>query len=287
LISALERSVRTKGDIAFILSLLNDSRIEKGEVQIKLLDAQGKVLSTQKKAAGGTTSIINLGEFTVQAPSKAGPHSLQVDLLSAGKVIHSLTEPLLVLDAAADAMSAVCFLDEAESSSDAIKHISGKEKVIFTSSISSWNEGILDRLAAAIREGKTLFISDMNNDDIEAFNSCTAFGFQVEGHFTTGANGGSFHYLTDQNLVPHFGKEHILGCTASAIMPAMSLNELPKATVLARAVTIEDGELRHGVDVQVIPFGKGKIVFCQYSLLDNLESNPLADHVFTHLVKKV
>lgn len=288
LISALERSVKTKGEIGFILSMLNDARIEKGEVQIKLLDAQGKALSTQKKAVGGTTSITNLGDFAVQAPAKSGLYGLQIELYSAGKVISEVNEQVLVLDPPSfkDAMKLVCFLDEAESSSDAIKHISGKEKVIFTSSISSWNEGILDRLAASIRDGKTLFVSDMNNDDIEAFNSCSSFGFQVEGHFTTGANGASFHYLADQELVPHPGKDHMLNCTASAILPAMSLNELPNSTILARSVSIEEGELRHGVDVQIIPFGKGKIIFCQYALLDNLESNPLADQVFANLVQK-
>lgn len=289
LVSGLERAVRVKGEVVFHLCLLNDARLEKAEVQIKVLDAAGKVLLTQKKLIQGSTSMTQLGEFKVSAPSKLGHYTLQIDLFSSNNLIHSAKEPLLILEDHdfKDAMKSVCFLDEAESTSDAIRHIGGKERVIFTSSISSWNEGILERLAAAIKDGKTLFISDMNSDDIDTFNSCTAFGFPVEGHFTTGANGSSFHYITDRSFFPHASKSSILDCTASTILPSMSLNELPKAKIMARCVSIEDGDLKHGVDLQILPFGKGNLIFCQYPLLDNLENNPLADNFFAGLVKSV
>ena len=289
LISGLERACKTKSEICFNLALLNDARLEKAEVQIRLLDSAEKVIATQKKAVHATTSMTQLGEFKVTAPSKSGTCQLQVDLVSGGQSLYSCKEPLLILDAPdfKDAMKAVCFLDEAESSSDAMRHIGGKEKVIFTSSISSWSESILERLASAIKEGKTLFISDMNTDDIDTFNSCSAFGMAIEGHFTTGANGASFHYITDRTLFSAFPKSNMLDGIAAAIIPSMSLNELPKAKISARSISIEDGELKHGVDLQVIPFGKGKMVFCQYNLLDNLENNALADQFFSTLVKSV
>jgi len=290
LISGLERSVVTKGEIILNLALLNDARLDKAEVQIKVIDAQGKVLSTQKKVIQGTTSMTLLGEFKAGAPAKSGIYSLQVELLSGANTLYTAKEPLLILDEPdfKEAMGSVCFLDEAESTADAIRHISGKEKVIFTSSLSSWNEGILERLAATIKEGKVLFVTDMNTDDIDTFNSCGAFGMTIEGHFTTGANGASFHFLSERGLFSAIPKaSNILNCTASAILPAMSLNELPKAKILARSISIEDGELKHGVDLQILPFGKGKMVFCQFALLDNLENNPLADHFFAGLVKSV
>lgn len=289
LVSGIERSIRVKDDFAFQLALLNDARLDKAEVQIKIIDSANKVLSTQKKQIQGSTSMTQLGEFKVSAPAKPGNYTLQVDLLNGSTLVHSAKEPLLILEDHdfKDAMKSVCFLDESESTSDAIRHIAGKEKIIFTSSISSWNEGILERLVASIKEGKTLFISDMNSDDIDTFNSCASFGFQVEGHFTTGANGASFHYITDRSLFPVAPKSAILDCTASAIMPSMSLNELPKAKIMGRSVTIEEGDLKHGVDLQIMSFGKGHLIFCQYPLLDNLENNPLADNFFAGLVKSV
>jgi hypothetical protein len=289
LISGLERAVKVKSEISFNLALLNDARVDKGELQISILDAQGKSIATQKKSVSGTTSLTSLGEFKLNAPNKSGSYTLQIDLVNAGKNIYSTQEPLLILDGPEfkDAMKSVCFLDEAESTSDAMRHISGKEKVIFTSSIASWNEGILERLAAAIKDGKTLFISDMNSEDIDTFNACSAFGITLEGHFTTGANGASFHYLSDRTLFSALPKLSIMDCTCSAILPSMSLAEIPDSKIMTRSISLENGEIRHGIDLQIIPFGKGKIVFCQYALLDNLENNPLADIVFANIVKHI
>ncbi|HSQ42153.1 MAG TPA: glycoside hydrolase family 2 TIM barrel-domain containing protein [Fibrobacteraceae bacterium] len=288
LVAALERAVKAKTEVVFQLAVISNDRPEKAEVVIRMLDAQGKVLSTQKRTVNASTTITQLGECKISAPSKIGPATLQVDLIASGEILHSAKEPLLVLEAPVykDAMKSVCFLDESESSSDAMKHISGKEKVIFTSSLSSWNESILDRLASVVKEGKSLIISEMNQDDIDAFNSCSAFNQTLEGHFTTGANGASFHYLNENGLFPAT-KGSILDCTASAILPSMSLNEIPKAKIMARSISIEEGELRHGVDLQMISFGKGKILLCQFALLDNLENNPLADYVFSGVVKGV
>jgi len=289
LISGLERAVSQKAEISFNLALLNDARIDKGEVQIKLLDAQGKAISTQKKQVTGTTSMTALGEFKLTAPNKSGAYALAVELYNGSALLYTAKEPLLVLPDPdfKDAMKSVCFLDESESTSDAMRHISGKEKVIFTSSISSWNEGILERLAASIKEGKTLFISDMNTDDIDTFNSCAAFGIPLEGHFTTGANGASFHYISEKSHFSYLPKANILDSVSSAILPSMSLSEVPKAKIFARSVSIDEGELKHGIDLQVVSFGKGKLVFCQYPLLDYLDNNPLADNIFASIVKSV
>ena len=68
-------------------------------------------------------------------------------------------------------------------------------------------------------------------------------------------------------------------------MPGLSLNELPDATVYARSVSLKDGEVKTGVDLQMIPFGAGKIVFNQFSVFEGLETNALADALFTAIVK--
>jgi len=183
-------------------------------------------------------------------------------------------------------MKQVFFLDNVESSSDALAALAGKERIIFTSSISSWNESILTKMAEETRNGKTLFISDMNNEDIEAFNTCKQFDYKLEAHYTTGANELSVHYIPPKSpLVDVFGGRPVLDSVCSAVMPSMSLSPLPNAEVYAKAVSVIDGEVKTGVDLQVIPFGKGKLVFNQFSLIEGLESNALANHVFTRLVK--
>lgn len=287
LISTLERCVAVKGSVEFKLTLLNEARLGKAEVLIRILDSKNKEVTLQKKAIQGETSLTSLGDFSIAAPSKEGDYSLEISLIHGGKTLSTLREPLRVMGPPdyKKAMESVCFLDEAESSSEAMQHINRKEKIIFTSSISSWNDSILNRLAEAIKSGKTLFISDMNQDDVDTFNACTAFEISLECQFATGSNGASYHYTCDKFLAPAFSSPQLLDCTAAVMMPSMSLGEIEGAKVHARSLSIEEGELLHGVDLQLLPLGKGQIVFCQYNLLDNLESNPLADQVFATLVK--
>jgi hypothetical protein len=207
-------------------------------------------------------------------------------------MIYASSEDLVIIEPAEvkKAMKQVCFLDNsAETTSDAFAALNGPEKIIFTASLSSWNDEILNRIVEVTRdEGKTLLLSDMTREDIEVFNASHHFAETIESHFTTGANGLSLHYLVDKSpLLPEFNQKQVLNHLASAVMPSVSLNELPGATVFARSVTLIKGEVKTGVDLQMLPFGKGKLVFNQFSIFEGLETNALADSVFAKLVKMV
>lgn len=288
LVCGLERTAVPKEEVVFQISLLNEARLDDVEVQIRVLDLDGKQISVQKKAAKGQTSLTPLGDFSFLAPKQPGLYRVCADLIVDGKERYTSTDSLAVLDESdiKAAMKQVCFLDNAESSSGALASLSGKERIIFTSSISSWNAGILTKMAEEAKAGKTLFISDMNNEDIEAFNACKQFDYTLEAHYTTGSDELSVHYIPPKSpLVDVFGGRPVLDSICSAVMPSMSLSPLPGAEVYAKSISVVDGEVKTGVDLQVLPFGKGKLVFNQFSLIEGLESNAMANHVFTRLVK--
>ena len=85
-------------------------------------------------------------------------------------------------------------------------------------------------------------------------------------------------------LAPVFGEASVLDSNAAAIMPSISLNELPGAKVFARSVTLKDGEVKTGSDLQLYPFGNGKIMFNQFNVFEGLETNVLADKLFATIV---
>ena len=133
--------------------------------------------------------------------------------------------------------------------------------------------------------GKTLLLSDLTQEDIDYLNQSHQFDCNIESHWSTGANELSLHYLPKGSaLAPVFGEAHVLDHNAAAIMPSISLNELPEATVFARSVTLKEGEIKTGADLQLYPFGKGKIMFNQFNVFEGLETNPLADNLFATIV---
>ena len=291
LVSELEHVVAPQSEVSFQVTLLNNSRYEDVSVEIRLIDEKGKEVSCDKispEEAAGKTSLTQMGIYTTMAPRNEGKYQLQITLKNDGKEIHTSYEDLIVI-AEADvksAMKKVCFLDNSEESSDALAALTGPEQIIFTANLSSWPDEILDKLVDVVKNGgKTLLLSDLTQEDIDYLNQSHQFDCNIESHWSTGANELSLHYLPKGSaLAPVFGEAHVLDHNAAAIMPSISLNELPEATVFARSVTLKEGEIKTGADLQLYPFGKGKIMFNQFNVFEGLETNPLADNLFATIV---
>ncbi len=291
LISELEHVVAPQSEVSFQLTLLNNSRLENVVAEISLLDSKGKVLNTQTQSPeepAGKTSLSQFGICTLMAPRAVGNYQIKLTLKENNKEIHSSVEDLIVIEQA-DVRSAekkVCFLDNCEESSDALAALTGPEQIIFTANLSSWPDEILDKIVEVTKNGgKTLLLSDMTPEDIDFLNQSHHFDFTVESHWSTGANETSLHYLpADSKLLPVFGGVKVLDHNTAAVIPGLSLNELPGATVFARSVSVKNGEVKTGVDLQMLPFGAGKIMFNQFSVFEGLETNALADALFTAIV---
>ena len=290
LISELEHVVAPQSEISFQVTLLNNSRYEDVSVEVKLVDDKGKELATDKispEEPAGKTSLTQMGICTMMAPRAEGSYKLQMTLINDGNKIHTTEEDLIVI-AEADvksAMKKVCFLDNSEESSDALAALSGPEKIIFTANLSSWPDEILDKIVDVTKNGgKTLLLSDMTQDDVDFLNQSHQFDCTLESHWTTGANGISLHYIPDgSELLKVFGNS-VLDHTAASVMPSLSMNKLEGAKVFAQSISIKDDEIKGGVDLQMMPFGKGKIMFNQFNIFEGLETNALADALFTAIV---
>lgn len=291
LISELDHVVVPQSEVSFQLTLLNNSRYENVEVEVSLVDCDGKVLSTQTQTPeepAGKTSLTQLGICTLVAPRNLGLYKIQLVLKNDGKEVHKTTEDLIVIEQAdvKNAMKKVCFLDENEESCDALAALTGPEQIIFTANLSSWPDEILNKIVEVTKNGgKTLLLSDMTPEDIDFLNQSHHFDCNIESHWTTGANEISMHYLPNLSpLQSVFGSNSVLDHNSAAVVPSISLNELPGASVYARSVSVKDGEVQTGVDLQLFPFGKGKIMFNQFNVIEGLETNALADALFTAIV---
>ncbi|MCQ2104561.1 MAG: beta-galactosidase [Fibrobacter sp.] len=292
LISELEHVVAPQGEVSFQVTLLNNKRYEDVSVEVSLQDEKGKEISSQTltpEEPAGKTSLTQMGVCTMMAPRSAGKYQIKVTLIADGKTVHSSSEDLVVIEQAdvKNAMKKVCFLDNCEESSDALAALTGPEQIIFTANLSSWPDEILDKIVDVTKNsGKTLLLSDMTQDDIDYMNQSHLFDFNIESHWSTGANEMSIHYLPKGSALSGvFGDSAVLDHISAAVAPSLSLNELPGATVFARDFTLKDGEIKAGSDLQLYPFGKGKIMFNQFNIFEGLETNALADKLFAKIVE--
>lgn len=288
LVSSLEHTVATKSEVAFQLTLLNNARLKDVAVAMEILDAKGKVVASDKQDLEGTTSLTQLGVFSLETPKNAGDYTMKFTLTSGSETVDVVEESLRVIDHEdiQDVLSNVSFLDNCEGTSDVLAALRGSEQLIFTANLSSWNDEVISQIVEVTKNGgKTLLLSDLTKEDIEFFNASHHFDWELQSHFTTGASSLSLHYLPkDSALKTTFG-EDVLDEKAAAVLPGVSLNELEGATVLARSVSLVDEEIRTGVDLQILPFGKGKIILNQFNIFEGLETNALADALFKKIVE--
>lgn len=288
LVNSLEHTVNVSSEISIQLALLNQKRLKAVTVLMQILNESGKVESEEKLQLEGTTSLTPFGTYSLKAPKTPGMYELRCTLSDKHETYDVVSEKLSVITPC-DTQSLihkVCFLDNCSGTSDVLRALRGSEPIIFTANLSSWNDEIINQIVNVTKnEGKTLLLSDMTLEDIEFFNSNHHFEHNLESHFTTGAQEMTLHYLPKNSPLKEIFKTSVLDEMSSAVMPSVSLNALEGADVLARSISLSNGEIKTGVDLQILPFGKGKIIFNQFNIFEGLEMNALADALFCKIVE--
>ena len=289
LMSGLERVVVKNESIFFQLSVLNEKRLNEVSISVLLLDKTGQcVISQSKNFPTPKLALAPLGELSLKAPQKTGSYSLKLILSDLEKEIYSMEEPIEIINAP-DIKSALAkseFLDTAENSAEIIKMIKGKKPVLFTAALSSWaDNSILESVASAVKGGKILFISDIVPEDIKMFNGCSSFDCSLEYFYSSGAGGAAVHYIQKKSpLESEFFGKYVLDKTFSAIMPCLSMLEIKNAKSLMYSVSLKEGRLQTGVDLQMMQYGKGKIIFSTLNF-EGLETYALTNRLFVKIVK--
>jgi len=291
LMSGLERVVAKNENISFQLNILNEKRLDEVNISAQLLDKAGHcVVSQSKKFPMPKLALASLGELSIKAPQKIGSYRLKLTLSDLTGEIYSMEEPIEVINAPdiKNALAKSEFLDTAENSAEIIKMINGKKPIMFTAALSSWaDNSILKSIANAVKDGKILFISDIVPEDIKVFNGCSSFNCSLEYFYSSGAGGTAIHYiLKDSPLKDEFLGKDVLDKTCSAITPGLSMQEIKNAKSLVHSVSLKDGNLQTGVDLQFMQYGKGKIIFSTLNF-EGLDTYALTNSIFAKIVKLV
>ena len=199
-----------------------------------------------------------------------------------------MEEPIEVIDTTniKNVLAKSEFLDAAENSSEIIKMINSKKPVLFTANLSSWaDNSILEFVANAVKAGKVLFISDIMPEDIRLLNNFSAFGNSLECFYSSGAAGASIHYILKKSeLESELFEKIVLDKTCSAIVPSLSMLKIKDAQSVVHSVSIKNDELQAGVDLQIMEYGKGKIIFSTLNF-EGLDTYALTNSLFMKIIK--
>jgi beta-galactosidase len=143
-------------------------------------------------------------------------------------------------------------------------------------------------LIEEVNSGKTAIVGPLRPENNEAINAFLQHGIHLELHYGIGSWMGCYHWAPQSEIFSGLPAGGLLKKPYAEVLPKYVLSELG-GTVLA-------GSLRNTIypkdtsmmlwysDIEIVDFGKGKILFCQYRIFDKVARNPLAARMVFNLL---
>jgi hypothetical protein len=151
-------------------------------------------------------------------------------------------------------------------------------------------EAALKKALDRAHQGATLIVGALAEEDLKRAQGLKGVGGDLTLIRSAGGPQGGYHYLSKSPAFKDLPGPGLMDETFAEVQPLWSLDHLPeKAEIHAGSLTFNaapgaKGKIRWGADLAVVPHGKGKVIFCQFDILDRLGKNALADALFANLI---
>ena len=146
-----------------------------------------------------------------------------------------------------------------------------------------------EALLAAADAGGVGVIGPLRPEDELARSILAERGVNVDLHFGIGNWMGCYHWIPAEEMFDGLPAGGLAGEAYADVLPHYVMSELG-GRVFAGSfrntqTRREDPAMIWYSDIEAIPFGSGKLVFCQYRLFDRAASNPLAGRLLGNLLR--
>ncbi len=220
----------------------------------------------------------------VKPPIKSGRWLIQGRLLSGGKLLAMIEEPLYDVDLTTNSPQPFGLLGENKS----LRETYGarivpvdKTPTTVVSQVRKAGPRAISRLLKRVASGKKAIFLNLDPADVKMLNRVPGFPWKLDLTKTMCTFQGVFHYFRkgrfSKNLPginPHEPTKYLAGEIYADIIPIWSLPELAGAKIHAGSAGTAklgfedpDGYMKSwNADVMEIEHGRGRIIFCQYQL---------------------
>ena len=153
----------------------------------------------------------------------------------------------------------------------------------------SLNRDDWDALLAAADAGGIGVIGPLRPEDELALSTLGERGVNVDLHFGIGNWMGCYHWIPAGEMFEGLPAGGLAGEAYADVLPHYVMSELGGRVF---AGSFRNTQTRREApamiwysDIEAIPFGSGKLFFCQYRLFDRAGSNPLAGRLLGNLLR--
>jgi hypothetical protein len=288
---AEERTPYAGSSAAVKVHLFNEANLGDYAVQFKVKGANGRTLHQESLTGKARPGYNAVGRFKFPVGFERGRFTFELVLTRNGKEM-ARTEEVFFVPAEVKLDSVLKKVSLLGTFPDAVSYSTVEDAPItVTSGLHEVPEAALKKAIERASQGATLVFGALTEEDVRKLNGIKALGLDLACVRSAGGPQGNYHYLKQSPAFKDLPAPGLLDHTFAEVQPLWSLDHLPeKAEVLAGSLNINatpgaKSKIRWGADLAVVPFNKGKLVFCQFDIFERLGKNALADALFANLVK--
>lgn len=282
MVSGLDRTPDAGTEMQFNLRLLNGARIGSFEIKAEILDQAGKAASKAKLSDEAIGSVFAIEGLKIKAPKKEGSYTLKLTLHQGKTELYVHEDALYIPE--------TIKVDSLESSFINLdRHLDDidKSKVLFSSHLDHWDEGVFEDVNSAVTGGATLILSHLKPQDLKALQSHELLPKKLRVENATGAKTSCFHYWLPSGYFKQFPEQYLCDSVFADVAPDYSFSGHSLDNILAGSIGFqEDGELQTLEDIAEFKLGKGKVLIHQYHL-GKYRSNALARLLLKNTLEEI
>lgn len=155
--------------------------------------------------------------------------------------------------------------------------------------LAAQEDAALKALFQQVQQGATLILGPLQEEDVRKITALKLLPFPLSALRSFSSAVATYHILGGGPVFKDLPNSCLLDQTYADVYPLWSL-ELPETAKVEAAGLFwmnqaQDGHyFKTGSDLASLPFGKGRLVFCQFDIFGKLGKNALADALFGNLI---
>jgi beta-galactosidase len=267
------------------------------QVVVTVTTPAARELATESHAVPLGSGIKELGPVSFAAAEECGEYRIEARWLAGQALLAETTETVLVLPPPtwSDFPDAIRLLGASSAGEGAIpplvRTLLGEDQaeLVVAPRPGSLSRDDWEALLTAADAGGVGVIGPLHPEDELARSVLGERGVNVDLHFGIGNWMGCYHWIPAGEICEGLPAGGLAGEAYADVLPHFVMSELGGKVCAGSfrntQTRREDPAMIWYSDIEAIPCGSGKLVFCQYRLFDRAGSNPLAGRMLSNLLR--
>ena len=262
------------------------------DLSLQVVGPTNQVLWKKKRSVKLAKGARALWDGAIAASGSLGPHRFVVRLMQGIKIVVEASVTFYVYErpeAAQHEVHVVDPLGQYRGRCQGFAKVTKSDAAVFVvpplaNTIRAYPDEAMGQVLSQVEDGAVALVFGPPGDWNDLAAGIAPDQLNATSRAVGGPFSGAYHYVRLHPVFETLPSRCLMGASYASVAPVKTFIE-PSDEDIAGALDLSqpDGE-RWGQDILVRPFGSGHVVFTHLRVLENLETDPLAQRLFVNLI---